>query len=131
MVEDEKNGFFGIYFLDFGNSQLVHMRNICNILPRFVHLPAQAVEMFLNGIDTSGKSDTDEARTTLKELVQNRDLVARIVHEVPYVCVDLYDTIGSTQVDIAAEMIRRKVALPDKRKQSSHPIHSNTYIFAA
>lgn len=115
VIEEGENDHFGIYFLDYGNAQLVHMRNICNPLPRFVHLPTQAVEMFLNGIDTSAAANTIEAKNVLVSLVKNRDLFARIVHTVPFVCVDLY-TFGPCEIDIASEMIRLGVARKAKRK---------------
>ncbi|KAI9558253.1 hypothetical protein GHT06_015006 [Daphnia sinensis] len=116
VMEEGENDFFGIYFVDYGNSQLVHLRNLCNPMPRFVHLPTQAVEMFLNGIDTSAKANTIEAQNVLVSLIKNRDLVARIVHTVPFVCVDLYDTFGPSEIDVASEMIRLKVAKKAKRK---------------
>lgn len=119
IVKEAKNDIFGVFFVDFGNAQLVHLRDICNPLPRFVHLPAQAVEMFLNGIDTDPRWDTDEARDAFGRLVQNRDLVAKIVHQVPFVCVDLYDTSGPDHddIDIAGQLVRMKVAKPVQKKQ--------------
>lgn len=115
-MEEGENDFFGIYFVDYGNSQLVHMRNICNPMPRFVHLPTQAVEMFLNGVETSAEANTIEAQNVLVSLIKNRDLVARVVHIMPFVCVDLYDTSGPPEIDVASEMIRLKVARKAKRK---------------
>ncbi|XP_045027940.1 LOW QUALITY PROTEIN: uncharacterized protein LOC116922036 [Daphnia magna] len=116
VMEEGENDFFGIYFVDYGNSQLVHMRNICNPMPRFVHLPTQAVEMFLNGVETSAEANTIEAQNVLVSLIKNRDLVARVVHIMPFVCVDLYDTSGPPEIDVASEMIRLKVARKAKRK---------------
>lgn len=115
-VVEGGNDLFGIYFLDYGNAQLVHLRDICKFIPRFVHFPAQAIEMSLNGIDASEENETEKARETFASLVENRDLVARIVHVMPFVCVDLYDTSGTTEINIVDEMVRRGVALPVKKK---------------
>jgi hypothetical protein len=85
---------------------LVHLRNLCNPFPRFIHFPAQAVEMFLNGIDTSIAADSIKEKKVLVSLVKNQDLVARVVHTMPFVCVDLFNTSGSSEIDIATEMYR-------------------------
>ena len=118
VMEELEDDNFDIYFVDYGNKQKVHMRNICTPKLQFSHLPAQAVEMYLNGVDISNGADTEKARNALSSLVAGKDLVARIVHDTPYICVDLYEISGPTQVDIAAEMIRRKVIYPDHRKIS-------------
>ena len=118
VMEELENDNFDIYFVDYGNKQKVYMRNICTPKLQFSHLPAQAVEMYLNGVDISNGADTEKARNALSSLVAGKDLVARIVHDTPYICVDLYEISGPTQVDIAAEMIRRKVIYPDHRKIS-------------
>jgi len=115
-MEEKENDFFAIYFLDYGNAQLVHLRNLCNPIPRFIHLPAQAVEMYLNGIDTSEAADTIQAKNVLVSLVKNRDLVARVVHTIPFICVDLYNTSGPTEIDVATEMIRCKATAAVRRK---------------
>jgi hypothetical protein len=115
-MEERENDFFAIYFLDYGNAQLVHLRNLCNPVPRFIHLPAQAVEMYLNGIDTSATADTIQAKNVLVSLVKNRDLVARVVHTIPFVCVDLYNTSGPSEIDVAIEMVRLKATTAVRRK---------------
>ncbi|EFX71403.1 hypothetical protein DAPPUDRAFT_255836 [Daphnia pulex] len=113
VMEEKENDYFAIYFLDYGNAQPVHLRNLCNPVPRFIHLPAQAVEMYLNGIDTSQAADTIQAKNVLVSLVKNRDLVARVVHTIPFICVDLYNTSGPAEIDIATEMVRRKATTAD------------------
>jgi Tudor domain len=115
-MEEKENDFFAIYFLDYGNAQLVHLRNLCNPIPRIIYLPAQAVEMYLNGIDTSEAADTIQAKNVLVSLVKNRDLVARVVHTIPFICVDLYNTSGPTEIDVATEMIRCKATTAVRRK---------------
>jgi hypothetical protein len=84
------------------------------MLPRFNHLPAQAVEMFLNGVE---KNETIEGRDLLVKLVKNKDLVARVIHSSPYLSVDLYDTSGPDEVDIAQELIDRNVVQAGHRKK--------------
>ena len=118
VIEELENDNFGIYFVDYGSNQKVHMRDMCTPKLQFSHLPAQAVEMYLNGVDYSNGADTEKARCALSSLVAGKDLIARIVHDTPYICVDLYENSGPTQVDIAAEMISRKVIYPDRKKIS-------------
>lgn len=127
-MTEEKKELFGIYYLDYGNAELVHLRDICNLIPRFVHLPAQAVEMFLNGVETAEEADTEEARNTLISLVQNRDLIARVIHDMPYVCVDLYDTSGPSEINIADEMVRRQVTVPVKKKKVCPQTHNTRRV---
>ena len=90
------------------------MRNLCTMLPRFNHLPAQAVEMFLNGVEMN---ETIEGRDLMVRLVKNKDLVARVIHTSPYLSVDLYDTQGPDEVDIAQELISRGVVQAGNRKK--------------
>lgn len=77
-----------------------------------MHLPAQAVEMYLNGIDRSVESRSLKAKDALIRLVKERDLVAKVLFDVPYVCVDLYDTTGEEQIDIAAYLVKEKLVRP-------------------
>jgi len=107
VMEELENEAFAIFFVDFGNKRPVPMKDVCLPLNRFTHLPMQAVEMFLNGIDRD--SDTIEARNELVNLVKGKDLVARVIHDNPVLLVDLFDTNGPKQVDLAEELIRRRV----------------------
>ena len=116
MFEEKEKEVFAIYFLDYGNAQLVHLRNLCNPVPRFINFPAQAVEMFFNGIDTSIAADSIKAKNVLVSLVKNQDLVARVVHTMPFVCVDLYNTSGSSEINIANEMHRLKATTLVRKK---------------
>lgn len=119
VMTEEEGDYYGIYFVDYGNNQLVHLRDLCKPMPRFIHLPAQAVEMFLNGVDTSEKGDTQKARDLLTKLVSNRKLVARVISVLPFMCVDLHDMTGTVEIDIVAEMVRRKVIAPVKKAEVS------------
>ena len=119
-MEELENEAFDIFFVDFGVSRSVLLRDICNTMPRFNHLPAQAVEMFLNGVERT--SDSETARTLLSRLVFGKSLVAHIVQTSPHVLVDLYDTTGKKQMDIVEEMIRLKAV---RRGQL---VKSNTFV---
>ena len=50
-MADEVENIFLIYLIDYGTKESVHLKDLCRILPRFSHLPAQSLEVFLNGID--------------------------------------------------------------------------------
>ena len=108
VVADGESDHYAVFFLDFGDTHLVHQRSIRKPLGRFLVLPAQAVEMHLNGIDASDRKDEI---SFLAKLVKERDLVAKIVQELPYVSVDLYYTTRKREINIAKEMTKRFPAL--------------------
>ena len=62
--------------------------------------------MFLNGVDVSEVTDKIMTRNVLVDLVRNQDLVARVIHEIPFISVDLFNTSGSSEINIAMEFER-------------------------
>ena len=124
VTEELSNEEFAVYFVDCGHNRAVPLKDICLPLDRFTHLPMQSVQMFLNGIDW--KSETVNARDELVNLVTEvvkgglrkpKNLVAHVVQHSPHLLVDLYDTSGPVDVNIAEELIRRGVV---KRKVSQN-----------
>lgn len=122
VVEEMDNDEFAVFFVDVGKERRIPLRELCYPLPRFIHLPAQAVEMYLNGVDRA--SDSEEARNQLTRLVKGRELVAHIVQTSPDVLVDLYGTVGWKQTNIAQQMIHRRVVRPAPVLEVSH--HTST-----
>ena len=129
VVKDGKNDFFSVFFIDFGHTQWVHHNNMCNPLPSFILPPAKAVEMFLNGVGTDLSSDSTGGCYVLQKLVKDRYLRAKIIHDLPYVCVDLFSSLGLYQIDIASEMIRIKAVVQAEKKQiRTDPSYSPKFI---
>jgi len=119
-LEDE---VFAVCFLDFGHEKVVLKSDVCVLLTRFTHLPMQAVEMFLKGIDR--KCNSEKARNELMSLVKDKDLVARVVSENPELLVDLYDE--GKQVDVARELNRR-IAIEETKCRKYDPYHGVKFI---
>ena len=108
VMADDKDDYYVIFFLDFGNVEVVHLKNLCRFLPRFSHLPKQAIEVFLNGIDIEG-NHSEEGKKQLIKLVEDKDLVAEVVSLWPYLSINLYDITSPNHIDIAKELITSKV----------------------
>lgn len=122
VMADNAEDNLRIFFLDFGNTEVVHLKDLCRLLPRFSHLPKQAIEVFLNGIHPHGDElYMENGREELVKLVRQKDLVAEIVMLLPYMSINLYDTNGSRDIDIAERLIMNK-AIKRGRK---YPVTNN------
>jgi len=124
MTHDD-NDCYVILFLDFGNTEVIHLRDLCHFLPRFAHLPKQAVELFLNGISLDSYNST-EGKQHLIKLVKDKDLVAEVVSLWPHLSVNLYDTNSSHHIDIAEELITLKAVKRGPKYPSKECSPSNT-----
>ena len=118
MAFDEEDCFV-IFFLDFGNTEVIRLNNLCCLLPRFSHLPKQAFEVFLNGIEPDG-SHSEEGKQQLVQLVEDKDLVAEVVSLRPNLSINLYDTNNSRHIDIAEELIASKLVKPGPKYPVKH-----------
>ncbi|XP_071961579.1 tudor domain-containing protein 1-like [Antedon mediterranea] len=66
-----------VFYLDYGNSEVVPESLVRPMLPQFLHLPFQAVECFLYNVSINdGK--TEEARKVMEELTVDKTLVALV-----------------------------------------------------
>jgi len=117
VMEELEKEEFAVFFVDFGYKRPVPMKDVCLPLERFTHLPMQALEMLLNGIERD--SGMIEARDKLRNLVKGKDLVAHVIHDTPYLLVDLYDFSGLKRVDLVEELIRCGVV----RRGLSHKLN--------
>lgn len=100
------NEQFSIFFIDLGFIETVQLRDLYCPLKRFMYLPPQSFECYLNGVQYSQTNNTPEGRRLFASLTMDRDLVARVIQHEPFLRVDLFDTsTGEEYVDIAKEMI--------------------------
>ena len=50
--------YFQVFYLDFGNTEWLSVRDIHEIQPQFLHLPFQAIECFLHNVEPVGDGET-------------------------------------------------------------------------
>ncbi|XP_048257627.1 tudor domain-containing protein 1-like [Haliotis rufescens] len=109
--EDEK---VEVFFVDFGHTEWVSERDIQTLEDQYLHLTPQAVECFLVDTDPEGQEGqwTEESRTCFRDLVDGKTLVALIRMKSWSGClhVDLYDTTGNIDINIAEELVKAKHA---------------------
>ena len=100
-----------VRFVDYGNTETVALSDIIPCPQQFLNTPRQAVECALNGVGppkTGGTGSAAEASKLLKKLCSERLLLAKVVGEKgagKKPLVELIDTSGSTDVNIANELI--------------------------
>ncbi|XP_033763403.1 uncharacterized protein LOC117344681 [Pecten maximus] len=88
-----------VYFVDFGNTSLVHRRNIRLLRSKLLKLPAQAIQARLAHLQPLEGSWTLNARNRFLNLVTNRPLISLVNFEKDRVLsLVLVDT--STKVDV-------------------------------
>ncbi|XP_071178897.1 tudor domain-containing protein 1-like [Mytilus edulis] len=117
-----------VFFVDFGNREWLRYNCVRSILPDFLHLPFQAVECFLMHIEPLGAKYTTESKYRFKELVDNKVLVAFVKTRSfnGSIWVDLYDTTGDEDIDIAKVLLSEKLvqdtgsSTTTSSKQSHH-----------
>ncbi|XP_052095616.1 uncharacterized protein LOC127730970 [Mytilus californianus] len=117
-----------VFFVDFGNREWLRYNCIKSILPDFLHLPFQAVECFLMHIEPLGAKYNTESKYRFKELVDNKVLVAFVKTRSfnGSIWVDLYDTTGDEDIDIAKVLVSDKLVqdtgstMTTSSKQSNH-----------
>ena len=94
-----------IFFIDMGFVETVRLRDLYRPLKRFMYLPPQSYECYLNGVQFSQTNNTPEGRRLFNSLTIDRLLVAHVIQHEPFLRVDLFDTSNGEQfVDIAKEM---------------------------
>jgi hypothetical protein len=54
--------YFQVFFVDFGNRDWIRYESIRTIVPDLLHLPFQAIECFLMGIEPLGARYSTESK---------------------------------------------------------------------
>ncbi|XP_071507169.1 uncharacterized protein [Diadema antillarum] len=106
---DAENNKVKVFFVDYGNSEWLSRSRVRPAMPQFLHLPFQAVECFLAGVELVAPDDQQregsEARKLFEELTTDKPLVAYIVSSnEDALYVELYDTTTPRQVCIAESL---------------------------
>lgn len=114
IIAQEAGDYFTVYLVDCGLQVLVHVKNILTPLERFLHLPEQAIEMYLDGIDQSEQNNSEDAKKLLASLIGNKMLMAFIIQDSPSIYVDLFDTSGKHKVNIAARLRDHGIAWSER-----------------
>jgi hypothetical protein len=66
-----------VFYVDYGNKEWVSEFNICEIEPKYLHLPFQAIDCVLANVDDV--SESVEANEFFGNMVYNKTLRARII----------------------------------------------------
>ncbi|KAF6206724.1 hypothetical protein GE061_017960, partial [Apolygus lucorum] len=67
-----------VFFLDFGNKEIVSIKNIRKIRPQFLHLPSQAVRTTLSSIQVVPEH-RDSGKRFLGQLIKGKLMKAEVV----------------------------------------------------
>ncbi|XP_057313217.1 uncharacterized protein LOC130654621 isoform X2 [Hydractinia symbiolongicarpus] len=88
-----------VFYIDYGNTDVVSEENVRKLLPDFLHLPQQAVECFLNATEFEPlvKEDQlkyDNLRNKFRDLTADKVLVAHVINRTisKSMLIELYDT---------------------------------------
>ncbi|XP_068211357.1 tudor and KH domain-containing protein homolog [Palaemon carinicauda] len=114
---DPSKSMATIYYVDFGDTEPISMENVCELRLDYLKLNFQAVECYLANIDPESVKG-DEAADVFEELtyaaqwkiVMVKVLGYRQVEDKTIPCVQVIDTNGPTDVDVAEELVRRRLA---------------------
>ncbi|KAK3875994.1 hypothetical protein Pcinc_019166 [Petrolisthes cinctipes] len=117
LEEEGKGRQVNVYYVDFGDTETVKGDSVCELRTDFLRLSFQAIECFLaNIIPESAKGD--EAADAFEELTyaaQWRPVMVKVVGyrqegvgTIP--CVQIVDTNGPEDVDVAEELVKRGLA---------------------
>jgi hypothetical protein len=69
-----------VFFLDYGNQEVIHINKVKHLLPEFTDLPIQCVQCCLSDIKPSnGPQWSDKANERFAVLANQKQLVAKLV----------------------------------------------------
>ncbi|XP_042225904.1 tudor and KH domain-containing protein homolog isoform X2 [Homarus americanus] len=114
---DPLQSFVTVYYVDFGDTETVKIDNVSELRTDFLKLNFQAIECFLANIKPESVKG-DEAADVFEELTYAAQWKVVMVKVVGYQqagektipCVQIIDTNGSTDVDVAEELVNRGLA---------------------
>jgi len=98
------DGWIYVFLVDVGLTETIQLSNVRRCLVRFTGVPKQVWEVYLNGVDRQ-HSRMKYGFQVFNNLVQDKDLVAKVITVWPDVCVDLFDVSGPIEIDIVKELI--------------------------
>uniref|UniRef100_A0A8C4Q9G9 Tudor domain-containing protein n=1 Tax=Eptatretus burgeri TaxID=7764 RepID=A0A8C4Q9G9_EPTBU len=73
-----------VFFLDLGNTECLRKDDVFQLLPQFLHIPFQAVEVFLYGLEpVPGENIRRIAREFFEDIVVGKLMVAHVMRRSP------------------------------------------------
>ena len=66
-----------VHYVDYGNSEVVNIRDMKNLPPQFSHLPSQAIECSLSGVKP--QTSTSDATRKLMSLTDGKGFKAKVI----------------------------------------------------
>nr|XP_053635261.1 tudor and KH domain-containing protein homolog [Cherax quadricarinatus]XP_053635262.1 tudor and KH domain-containing protein homolog [Cherax quadricarinatus] len=111
---DPSQSLVTVYYVDFGDSETIRVDTVCELRTDFLKLNFQAVECFLANVEPESVQG-DEATDVFEELTYAAQWKVVMVKVVGYQqagdktipCVQIIDTNGPTDIDVAEELMRR------------------------
>lgn len=130
----EDNDQAELYYLDYGDTDIVNCKEICELQTNFLKLHFQAIECGLARVEPISGVWTEEAIDKFEEwthVAQWKKLSARLHgctkrdrirakrEGSPVPCVDLFDVTNDRDIDIAQEMVKQGFAVYKKEDLKS------------
>ena len=105
-VTSSRNKFL-VFFLGVEITEMIRLKNVYHCLSPFARVPKQVFGVYLNGVDHK-HSRTKKGLRMVDDSAQNKNLTLKFISVWPNICVDLFDALGPTEIDIAKELIASK-----------------------
>lgn len=110
-----------VYYVDFGDTETIEMNTVCELRTDFLKLSFQAIECFLANISPES-AQSEEAADMFEELTYASKWKSVMVRVVGYQqqgnatipCVQIIDTNGPMDIDVAKELVKRGLASFDR-----------------
>lgn len=119
--EDPRQNQVTVYYVDFGDTETIQMNTVCELRTDFLKLGFQAIECFLANINPES-AQSEEAADMFEELTYASQWKSVMVRVIGYQqqgittipCVQIIDTNGPMDIDVAKELVKRGLASFDR-----------------
>ncbi|CAG5127804.1 unnamed protein product, partial [Candidula unifasciata] len=101
-----------VYFVDYGNTEVVSLNVVCNLKPEMRSMPALAIKCRLNNVDNKGREWRPDIIEAFEELVVDKEFEVKVVgKEGDIYVVTLFDVVDNKDVGAQLQSIMRSVNL--------------------
>uniref|UniRef100_A0A8D0GDC2 Tudor domain containing 1 n=1 Tax=Sphenodon punctatus TaxID=8508 RepID=A0A8D0GDC2_SPHPU len=108
----EKTAFVG--YVDFGNSEVLQLSRLRPIIPKLIELPVQAIKCTLAGVKPFSETWTSEATSVMKQLVQNKMILIRVVDKMENTAVvEITDESVAPVINVSNRLIEAGCAVTE------------------
>ncbi|KAM6265892.1 tudor domain-containing protein 1 [Porphyrio hochstetteri] len=109
-----------VSYVDYGNFEALPLTRLHPMIPRLMDIPAQAIRCTLAGVKPPEETWTSKAISFMKQLVEDKVLIVKVVDKEDCKCVvELVDASVTPAIDLSSHLIEKgyaavesKVALP-------------------